>query len=75
MYLEYLYVFKNVILMFLLNDQEYSEKVYLVNRNWFIEQWAAILHAFVFVDKFMFSEISHCLLQKDQAAGKFLYPS
>lgn len=33
MYLEYLYVFKNVILMFLLNDQEYSEKVYLVNRN------------------------------------------
>lgn len=37
MYLEYLYVFKNVILMFLLNDQEYSEKVYLVNRNWFIE--------------------------------------
>lgn len=33
MYLEYLYVFENVILMFLLNDQEYSEKVYLVNRN------------------------------------------
>lgn len=33
MYLEYLYVFEHVILMFLLNDQEYSEKVYLVNRN------------------------------------------
>lgn len=57
MYLEYLYVFEHVILMFLLNDQEYSEKVYLVNRNWFIEQWAAFLHAFVSVDKFMFSEI------------------
>lgn len=75
MYLEYLYVFENVILMFLLNDQEYSEKVYLVNRNWFIEQWAAFcMHLFLLINSCLV-RFSHCLLQKDQAAGKFLYPS
>lgn len=70
-----IHVSELVILMFLLNDQEYSHKVYLVNIECDLLNNEMLFFAWIFfVDKFLFSAISPFFAYKE-ATGKFSYPN